>query len=202
MIINYEMWHDGISYDLEALQEATVSEREAIEELLIHQSPLDWRDIEALAVLDTPRAREVLRAAVKDSNPEIRMAVARYAPKTITHEERVISTVLALRTSKLFGGLSQTLDQVEEFHPPEVINELLRGLLKREGEVAVLYAAMLYFIYGKSDSPFDMKQRQFFLRFNTEVAADRRRVFREFCKIIGVNPKKYLHYASNNASAS
>ena len=83
-------------------------------------------------------------------------------------------------------------DEIESHQPPEVVNELLRGLLEREGDVAVHFAAMLFFIHGKADTPFDIEQRPFFLRFNTNVASDRRRVFRELCKVIGVNPCEYL----------
>jgi hypothetical protein len=38
---------------------------------------------------------------------------------------------------------------------------------KREGDVAVLFAAMLFYLYGKAKELFDMKQRPFFLLFNT-----------------------------------
>ena len=191
MVIDYERWHDGVGYDLEALHQATLVEREAMEKILIHRNPLDWRDIEALAALDTPAAREVLKTAVSDSNPEVRMAMARYAPKLVTNEERTAYIVQALRTAKLFGGLSQALDQVAEFHPPEVVSELFQGVLEREGEVAVLFAAMLVFVYGKADDPFDMELRPFFLRFNTDVTAERRKAFRKLCRIIGADPKKH-----------
>ena len=66
------------------------------------------------------------------------------------------------------------------------------GLLRREGDVAVLYAAMLFYIYGKADEPFDMKQRPFFLRFNTENKEERMQAFMELCEKLGINPKKYL----------
>ncbi len=32
---------------------------------------------------------------------------------------------------------------------------------------------MLFYIYGKADEPFDMNQRPFFLRFNTENKTER-----------------------------
>jgi hypothetical protein len=99
---------------------------------------------------------------------------------------------MALRTAELFGGLSEALDQVEKFHPREVISELFRGVLTRKGDVAVLFAAILTFIYGKSEEPFDIKQRPFFLRFNTEIESERRKVFFELCEKIGTNPKDYL----------
>src|SRR5271157_2414874 len=154
MNINYEKWHDGIGYDLKALQDSSPKERQQIEEVLLKRNPLDWRDVEALAELGTPLALERLRAAKVDSNPEVRMAVNRFAPDLINNDERASSIVSSLRNATFFGGLSQTLDQVEEFHPQKVIDELLRGCIHREGEVAVHFAAMILFIYGKTKEPF------------------------------------------------
>jgi hypothetical protein len=192
MVIDYEKWHDGIGYDLKLLNEATLEELDAIVNLLVAKEPLDWRDVEALAALGTPRANRALKAAVKGGNSEVQMSVLRYAPETVDKEMRTKLMVQALRSTVLYHGLSQALDEVESYHPPEVVHELLRGLLEREGEVAVLFAAMLFFIHGKADAAFNMKQRPFFLQFNTDVVAERRKVFRELCKVIGVNPEEFI----------
>jgi hypothetical protein len=192
MNIDFEKWHDGIGYDLDALREASSEERSSIEHLLVNRRPLDWRDIESLALLDTPGARKALMEAMSEPNSEVQLAVIRFSPHLISREEQIAAVVLALRTAELFGGLSQALDQVAEFHPPEIISELFKGILTRNGDVAVLFAAMLVYIYEKADDPFDMKQRAFFLRFNTDVLAERRAAFRELCTIIGVDPNNYL----------
>ena len=49
MVIDYEKWHDGVGYDVDALRSASQAERKAIEQMVIHHSPRGWRDIEALA---------------------------------------------------------------------------------------------------------------------------------------------------------
>jgi len=59
MVIDYEKWHDGIGYDLDALRLASETERKAIEQMLIGHSQRDWRDIEALAEIDTKTARKL-----------------------------------------------------------------------------------------------------------------------------------------------
>ena len=71
MTIDYEKWHDGIGYDLNALNEATPEERDMITNMLISRD-LDWRDVEALASLDTPRAREVLLAAASEGSSAVK----------------------------------------------------------------------------------------------------------------------------------
>ena len=71
MEIDYEKWHDGVGYDIDAIKLASKEEREAIEQILIHNSPRDWRDIEALAEINTENARETIKNAMKDSNPAV-----------------------------------------------------------------------------------------------------------------------------------
>jgi len=192
MVMDYEKWHDGIGYDMEALQAATPEERDIIQEMLLRSGLKDWRDVEALAAFDTVPAREALQKAMKDSDPQIRMAVTRYAPDLVPDAQRVSSLVKALETAKLFGGLSQALEEVEDFHPNEVVEALFRGVLKRDGETAVHFAAMLMFVHGKASAAFDWDQRPFFLRFNTEDGAERRAVFLELCGKIGVGASEYM----------
>ncbi len=192
MTIDYEKWHDGDGYDMDALKAATAEERAAMEAMLLNRGAKGWRDVEALAALGTPRADEILKAASENPDPEIRMAVVRYAPKLVPEAKRVTSLVKALETAALFGGLSQALDEAAEFHPEPVVHALFRGALMRDGETAVQFAAMLMFVYGKASDPFDWGQRPFFLRFNTENHEERSAVFRELCLKLEVAASKYL----------
>jgi hypothetical protein len=192
MGIDYEKWHDGVGYDLEALRSASPAELKVIESRLVSHSPRDWRDIEALAKINNEYARQVIKEAINDPNPAVRVAVTRYAPDLVTDRERTCSIVDGLQNAELFGGLSQVLDDVAEYHPDEVKEALIAGLLSRKGDVAVLFAAMLFYIFGKANEPFDMVQRPFFLRFNTEDQKERLVLFRELCEKLGINPKKYL----------
>ncbi len=192
MVMDFEKWHDGIGYDIEAIKLASPAERVAIEQTLINHSPRDWRDIEALAEINTKRAREVIKQAINDSDPDVRVAVTRYVSGLVSDSARSRSIVDALQNAEMFSGLSQVLDDVETYHPDEVKEALIGGLLKRKGDVAVLFAAMLFYIFGKAEEPFDMAQRPFFLRFNTEDRAEREAVFLELCKKLGITPEKYL----------
>ncbi|MGO9275075.1 MAG: hypothetical protein ACLQOO_33385 [Terriglobia bacterium] len=128
MVMNYEKWHDGIGYDLEAIGSATQAERRQIETLLLVHGIQDWRDLQALAALDTPLANEALQAALRHPHPEIRLAVARYTPRLVPEKERIASLVEALQTAVMKSGLSQALDEAAQFHPKEVVEALLRGV--------------------------------------------------------------------------
>jgi hypothetical protein len=184
MMIDYEKWHDGIGYDIEAVREAKPNERDAIEKLLLNRSPLDWRDIEALAELGSTNSRKALLAAFHNGDAEERIGIIRYAPELVSEIDYLKTLVEALQTTNFNSGLSQTLNIVEHYHPPEVVEELFRGVLNREGTVAVHFAAMLFFIHGKTDSPFHIKYRSFFLRFNTNNAKERRAAYLELRQML------------------
>jgi hypothetical protein len=122
----------------------------------------------------------------------VRMAVRRYAP-TIPEELQAIETLVqVLERGSLHEGLSTALDEVEDFHPPEIVAALMRGLMTRDGGVACLFAAMLYFVHGKTDSAFDWERRLFFERFNTEDPVEREIVARELFTTLGVDPGPYV----------
>ncbi len=125
-------------------------------------------------------------AAFHDGGAEVRIGIIRYAPKLVSEADRLKALVEALQVTNFYGGLSQTLNIVEHYHPPDVVEELFRGVLKREGTVAVHFAAMLFFIHGKADSPFDMKHRPFFLRFNTNNVDERRTAYLKLRQMIGI----------------
>jgi hypothetical protein len=192
MEIDYEKWHDGVGYDLDAIRSASPDEREAIERLLVGRATSDWRDVQALAVLDTPGARAALREAMRSAKAEIRLAVSSYAPEVLEEDERTTSLVAALESAEFFGGLTQALAEAEEFHPPEVVDALFRGALRRDGPVAVHCAALLMFIHGKAEEPFDMAQRPFFLTFHATDPAERRERVRELCAKVGVDADDVL----------
>jgi hypothetical protein len=192
MKIGFEEWHDGIGYDMEAIRIASQAERDEIEQIIINHSPRDWRDIEALSEINTKCAHETIKEAITDLDPVVRVAVARFAPDLVTDDERSQSITDALQNAEIFSGLSHVLDEVERYHPQEVKEALIKGLLNRKGDVAVLFAAMLFYLFGLAKKSFDMNQRSFFLRFNTYDRKKRVEVFRELCQKLKINPERYL----------
>jgi hypothetical protein len=131
-------------------------------------------------------------AALDDPDAMVRAAVTRFAAAQVGRDDRTAAVVRGLETAEFYGGLTQVLDQVEEFHPPAVIDALFRGALAREGEVAVHFAAMLMFVHGQAKQAFDWDQRPFYLTFHTEDRAERVAAFRELCGRVGVESGLYL----------
>jgi hypothetical protein len=192
MVIDYEKWHDGIGYDLDAIQEAAGDERLRIEADLLRRSPSDWNDVEALATLDTPKARARLQQVIKSGDARARAAVLYYAPQLVDQPTRTAMLVEGLKRSTFYQGLTQTLDLVADFHPPEVVDALLHGSMHRPGEIAANFASMLLYLHGLQKSQHDWDLRPFWLRFNTEVRSEREAVFRELCEKIGRDPTPFL----------
>ncbi len=189
MAMDYEMWHDGTGYDLEIIRNATPEGRARIEALLAARGVRDARDVEALAAIDSPRARGLLAEALRAGDPAIQAAVLRCAPGAVSHGERLAALVSQIAGAEVYGGLTQALLEVEEFHPPEVIDALFRGVLARSGAIAGDFAALLMYLHGKAESAFDWELRPFFLQFQE---GDRETLFRELCAKVEVDPDQYL----------
>lgn len=188
MEIDYEKWREGTSYDLDLIRKASDSERQAIESILIQRGNRDWRDVEALAAIDSPNAQEAIKRALHSEDGQVQMAVHRFAPKLMTERERIESLVRVLERCGFYEGLTQALLEVEAFHPPEIMSALWRGLKGSDGGVACHFAAMLAFLHGKSASPFDWDHRPFFLRFNTPDMMEREKALRALREWLGVEP--------------
>lgn len=190
MTIDYEKWHDGVGYDISAIDGMTADELASATRVLLGRQPPTWRDLEALSRIDSPVARKAIADALKHPSAEVRVAAARYAQDADNDREAALKN--ALERCDIYTGLTQALDQVEHFHPPGVIDALLRLILAREGPVAVHFAAMLFFLFGKAKSSFDWDHRPFFLKFDTEDRTERVALFKDLCKTIGVDAEKYL----------
>jgi hypothetical protein len=185
MHIDFGKWHDGIGYDLDALRAATDTERATV--LVYLAPPSGWRDVEALAVIDSNEARAAMRMAMHFANAEVRGALLRYAPSVATDDERTAMLVQSLQHGVFFEDLTSALGLTETFHPPRVIHALLRGLFVRPPDIAPHYAAMLAFLYGKAPTAFDWDMRPLFLEFSSEDSVERERAFVRLCALLEID---------------
>lgn len=188
MTLDYDAWHDGIGYDVAVIESATPAEREAIAELVI--PPKGWRDVQVLATLECDTARAALREAVNSGVPEVRVAITRFAPSTVTEDEKTALLVRALSQGAFYQDMTSALQQVEHFHPKPVVDAMFIGLFTQSGDVACHFAAMLTFLHKKAKTKFDWAHRPLFLRFNTESQAERRDAFTELCALLKIDEKE------------
>src|SRR5262245_9869512 len=75
MEISYSDWRDGNSYDLEAMRDISKAERIAAVEMLSGRLAArpNWRDIEALGLIDTPAARAAICKAMENADSKTRL---------------------------------------------------------------------------------------------------------------------------------
>lgn len=190
MQMNFERWKEGTGYDLEALKCLSPQNQRRMEDQMT--PPAGWRDVEALAALDTPTARETLRAAVHAQAIEVSLAVLSYAPRLVDDGTRTDVILRALVEAQPFAGQTETLDRAMAFHPPVVVQALFARLLRASGEMAYHCAATLAAIFGVVDSRYDWSLRPLYLAFNTDDAAARRKAFLALCQTLGVDDAAQL----------
>ncbi len=185
MEMNYEKWHDGVGYDLDALRQVPVEDHAALYSCLV--PPQGWRDVEALAAMHTTHADDALRTAATESPiNEVRLWVANVAPHLVDGSTRLALLRRAIETATFADGMVSALDQIEPADRDALGADLLRGLLTRDGTLAYHFAATLAFMHGIIPSRDDTSLRPLFLQFNTPDVEARRGAYRELCERIGV----------------
>lgn len=171
--VDHDAWRDGTGYALDSLRDLNAATRELIPGRLAVRG---WREVEVLAALDTPAARSALRsafdAAGKDST-EIGLALLRCLPGLLTDDERTGVVCRAVAQARGGDGLDPALQAAQAWHPAPVMQALWQTLQQPDAVVVVNVAALLYFLHGLADEPFDMDQRSEFLRFADDDPAER-----------------------------
>ena len=184
MAMNYQRWHDGVGYDLALLAQMSVEDRRQVESLLLARGVNDWRDVEALIALDSETARAALAVAAERGNPSVCLALMKRAPALIDQDAQSASVAERLENASWADDLSDAIDLAADLPTAPVIEALWRGLERRDGDVAVHFAALLAYLHGLAQQPFDLAMRPFFLTFNTENSAERLLAIRQLCRLI------------------
>ena len=99
------------------------------------------------------------------------MAVVRSRAAQLVGDQSDVEAAIA---SGLFdnNGWSQAIDLAEECPTPAVKQALLDCSRKGNSTARVNAAAMLLYLCGQSEEPFDWEQRPFFLRFGSDDDAE------------------------------
>lgn len=192
MRIDYEKWHDGVGYDLEALPALSPEERRNLVAILRGRG--DWRDAEALqrlAELGEASAGEVVQEIIDDPGGPIEQRLMAMedlrAAGAMSDEELERRLLPALKVAAPYGGITPALRLVQQVPTERIKRRLLWGVLHHP-QAGVHYAAMLAFICGKAESDFDWNLRPLFLRTRSNDPAERKQAVAELCQLIGMNP--------------
>lgn len=169
MTIDYEKWREGEGYALELLPQMTEAERRIVERELIQKLDRDgnWRDLEGLAALNTQSARAAIDAARSHPDREVRAYAVQRALENgnLPPELAEAAVIRVVEDAASMSTLSQALHLAESCPTPEVRRAVLDRARTGDSTTRVHMAALLYYLCGKSEEPFDWNHRPYFLRF-------------------------------------
>jgi len=173
MIIDYGKWRDGEPYDIAALSEVTPEERDLLTDEIIARGSLDWRDVEALRALGTPKAIKRVGKAAENQHDgggaEALIAEIESSGWSKKTEERLIAM---LENMESMTGASDRLFEIcEEHQTPAVMKQLMRNAqIQSDPTMRYSSGAFLLYLTGHVDSHyvFDKENRPHLLDLNSD----------------------------------
>lgn len=171
MTLDYDAWKEGTPYDVAALAEVSDQERAVLTDELCAKASLDWRDVEALRALATPKALARVGVAAERQTDgggiEAFMdEVARGWSPAI--EARFIEKLE--RVQSMTGALDRLYEIAEAHQTPSVMEQLLRNArIHSDPTVRYSMGAFLLEITGHADTryTFDADIRPHLLDLNS-----------------------------------
>jgi hypothetical protein len=191
MAIGYEQWHEGTPYDLDALDALSDDEKREIEEQLVTRAGADWRDVQALDRLGTPRALCALERTLVTKELEIRVeAAACLARRGLLAGERLDQLIVdSLAHATISNGMVKTLAFAQERLTLPVLRQLFECAEKGNDDIRLHAAALIHYLFGVSKTAFDWDRRPFYLRFVSKDRKERRKAFIQLCRDVGADPE-------------
>ncbi len=187
MRIGYLEWHEAIGYDLDALMQMSQHDLKTIETLLISRKDQDWRDVEALAALNTPHAIAALQECLHSQNNEVKLFAVKFL-KEMEIVDRVEEVVLeTLPKTKIGEGMTFALDLAKAYPTERISQKVLWCSLNGNDDIRIHCAALALYLYGVASSDFDSSYPVIF-EFREPDRSKRIKPFLELCGLIGVNP--------------
>jgi hypothetical protein len=187
MSLDVERWRDGDPYDLTALDGFTSADRAEVVHVLAERlaGPGDWRDVDALAALDTPAADALLADCVRHANVIVRLWAGRRlaergAPEAL---DRELLDVLGDPDSD--APIEMTMHLVNEYPTLAVRKALLQCAVEGATHLRVHAAALALYLAGRATEPFDWGHRPLFLRFADEDRSARLAAMQDLRRMIG-----------------
>lgn len=172
--VDHAAWHDGTGYPLDALAPMNAATREL---LLSRLAISGWREVEVLAAIGTDPARLAVRAAYDaagSARMQIGIAALRWMPEIMSESERTGLVCQAIGGARGGHDLDAALEAAQAWHPAAVMHALWGTLEHHADDVVVVHvAALLHYLHGLADEPFDLAQRGEFLRFAADDPGER-----------------------------
>lgn len=186
MHIGFIEWHDGIGYDLDALKELEPQELRDVETLLISRKNMDWRDVEALAALNTHDTIDALKECLHSNNNDVKLFAVKHLKEMNVVDSIDDVIVETLPETKIGDGLSYALSLAEKYPSERIKQKILWCCLYGNDDIRIHCAAMMLYLYGKASTSFDTNQKIVF-EFREQDRSKRIIPFLKLCQQIGVD---------------
>ncbi len=169
--LDYDAWKEGTPYDVAAIDEMTDEERLLVEDELAAKGNLDWRDVEALKHLDTPKARDRIRDAgyaQTDGAGVEALSIDAAEGWSDEIEERFIRKLAQARLMQ--GAFDRLFTIADEHRTPKVREALFRLATTGHNDVRYACGAFLLYLSGHAGEWYglDTKHRPNLLGLNGE----------------------------------
>jgi hypothetical protein len=182
MVLDYDKWHDGEPYDLDALREIYPTERAPVLAILeehLASSGADWRDVQAVAALDTAEAAALLARCAKHPNSEIRVHAAPFLAGRGGYDVPERELLRILGDPQTDAPIEATMRLATTYPSERVKHALLECAVHGAQHLRPHAAALALYLAGVADTEFDWKHRPLFLRFGVDNEDVRAEALRE-----------------------
>jgi hypothetical protein len=172
--LDYDGWKEGTPYDLAALDEMTPDERQLIEDDLVGLGNLDWRDVEALKRLNTPRALDRVRRAGYGQTDGAGAAALALDAEDGWSDDIETRFIRKLAQARHMEGAFDRLFEIAEAHPTQTVRDaLFRLATSGHDDVRYAYGAFLLYLNGHESTWYglDGENRPHLLGLKEEGAA-------------------------------
>lgn len=173
MLIDYNKWKEGEPYDIPALAEITAAERDTLTDEICDKRDLDWRDVEALKALATPKALKRIEHAAEtqgsSGGAEALLTEIESKGWSETSEKRLIEMLENVRSME--SAEDRLLELCEQHPTPAIIAQLLRNA-RVQSDPTMRYSAGAFLLYltGHADDRycFEPPNRPHLLDLNSD----------------------------------
>lgn len=188
IVPRWGQWEEGQTYDIAALSGMTAAQRADAVSLLTGRD-ITWREVEALAVIDTPKARAAVDAASRDHlSIDTRLAAAEVMHRQgrMADIDRFIARQIR-HLDRPANGLARALAMAERYQNGAVKQALLWASYNAT-ECAPDCARLLLRLTGAAQEPFAGSVQSMLLKLGLHNSSfDRETAFKELCLLVGMN---------------
>lgn len=167
-VLSMDQVRDGEGYDLAALHGLTNPEAAYILDFLNERLDgfgANIRDVDAMAALEIPPARMVMKRLAAHPSAEIRLRAVRYLAERGDEAAAIGEIVRLLRSPDTDIGADALMTAAERHPTSEVRAALLDCALDGADHLRVHAAALALFLAGRASESFDWSHRPLFLLF-------------------------------------